>query len=68
MAQNARAGSRRLQSLSPTERAEAINFIAEALVERQDELLRVNALDLAKVGLFHAVAQVKMTLNVLLSH
>jgi len=48
MAQNARSGSRRLQQLSPTERAEAINFIAEALVDRQEELLRVNAMDLAK--------------------
>ena len=50
MAQNARSGSRKLQSLSPAERAEAIDFIADALIERQDELLRVNALDLAKVG------------------
>merc|ERR1719471_2600867 len=48
MAQNARMGSRKLQSLSPAERAEAINFIADALVDRQEELLRVNKKDLAK--------------------
>ena len=50
MAQNARMGSRKLQSLSPAERAEAINFIADALVDRQEELLRVNKKDLAKVS------------------
>ena len=68
MAQNARAGSRRLQSLSPTERAEAINFIAEALVERQDELLRVNALDLAKVGLLMQCSIKSQDDNILLFH
>ena len=59
MAQNARMGSRKLQSLSPAERAEAINFIADALVDRQEELLRVNKKDLAKVSYFLRFAKDK---------
>ena len=59
MAQNARMGSRKLQSLSPAERAEAINFIADALVDRQEELLRVNKKDLAKVSYFLRLAKEK---------
>jgi len=54
MAQNARSGSRKLQSLSAAERAEVIRFIADALVARQDDLLKVNKLDLdraAKAGI-----------------
>ena len=63
MAQNARMGSRKLQSLSPAERAEAINFIADALVDRQEELLRVNKKDLAKVSYFLRFAKTNMLLS-----
>jgi len=67
MAQNARMGSRKLQSLSPAERAEAINFIADALVDRQEELLRVNKKDLAKAEMDGVTgpmfARLKLTSN-----
>jgi len=46
MAQNARSGSRKLQSLSPSERANVITNIADALVERKDEILTANRKDL----------------------
>merc|ERR1719334_2060932 len=46
LAKNSRTGSRRLCGLEPEERADIIRHLADALIERQEELLRVNALDL----------------------
>jgi len=46
MAINARSGSRKLQSLSPSERANVITNIADNLVKRKDEIIRANRLDL----------------------
>merc|ERR1719189_2494811 len=46
MAQNARSGSRKLQSLSPSERANVITNIADNLVKRKDEIMAANRLDL----------------------
>ena len=42
LAKNARKGSRRLQSLSPTERAEIITNIGDALTRRTDEIININ--------------------------
>ena len=39
LAKNARNGSRRLQSLSPGERAQIIHTIASKLVERTDDIM-----------------------------
>merc|ERR1719220_684312 len=46
MAQNARSGSRKLQSLSPSERSNVITNIADNLVKRKDEILIANRQDL----------------------
>ena len=43
---SARSGSRKLQSLSPSERANVITNIADNLVKRKDEIIRANRLDL----------------------
>ncbi|XP_063993526.1 delta-1-pyrroline-5-carboxylate synthase [Diachasmimorpha longicaudata] len=54
VAENARAGSRILQSLMPEQRAAAINTLADLLKSRQSEILAANANDLEdarKVGL-----------------
>ena len=40
------SGSRKLQSLSPSERANVITNIADNLVKRKDEIIRANRLDL----------------------
>ena len=42
----ARIGSRKLQSLSPTERANVITNIADNLVKRKEEIIRANKMDL----------------------
>ena len=47
----ARNSSRKLQSLTPLERADVITVIAEELVKRQDEILMVNKKDLDKAAL-----------------
>ena len=44
LAKNARKGSRRLQSLSPTERAEIITNIGDSLTRRTDEIININRL------------------------
>ena len=43
LAKNARKGSRRLQSLSPTERAEIITNIGDSLTRRTDEIININS-------------------------
>jgi delta-1-pyrroline-5-carboxylate synthetase len=48
LAKNARNGSRSLQALSPSERAQIITSIADALIRRSDEILTANKLDLVK--------------------
>ena len=45
---SARSGSRKLQTLSPLERANVISDIADQLVKRQEEILLVNKKDLDK--------------------
>jgi delta-1-pyrroline-5-carboxylate synthetase len=50
LAKSARKGSRRLQSLSPTERAQIITTIGDSLIRRSDEILKVNQLDLDKAS------------------
>ncbi|XP_049872427.1 delta-1-pyrroline-5-carboxylate synthase isoform X2 [Pectinophora gossypiella] len=54
LAENARSGSRTLQSLSPADRASAIHSLANLLVEKQDQVLEANNKDLeeaTKTGL-----------------
>ncbi|XP_077256477.1 delta[1]-pyrroline-5-carboxylate synthase isoform X2 [Temnothorax americanus] len=46
IAENARVGCRKLQALSPEERAECIKILADLLESRQSEILAANALDL----------------------
>ncbi|XP_071654212.1 delta-1-pyrroline-5-carboxylate synthase isoform X2 [Temnothorax longispinosus] len=46
VAENARVGCRKLQALSPEERAECIKILADLLESRQSEILAANALDL----------------------
>ncbi|XP_035782326.1 delta-1-pyrroline-5-carboxylate synthase-like [Anopheles albimanus] len=46
LAENARTGSRILQNLSATERAQAVNTLADLLISRQDKILEANAKDL----------------------
>ncbi|XP_074095744.1 delta[1]-pyrroline-5-carboxylate synthase isoform X2 [Cotesia typhae] len=46
VAENARVGSRLLQALKPEERASCINFLADLLETRQNEILAANAKDL----------------------
>lgn len=42
----ARVGSRLLQSLTPAERATAVNNLADLLITKQDQILEANAKDL----------------------
>ena len=56
LAKNARKGSRRLQSLSPTERAEIITNIGDALTRRADEIINVN-----RLALIHTETLIKYT-------
>ncbi|XP_071582783.1 delta-1-pyrroline-5-carboxylate synthase isoform X2 [Temnothorax nylanderi] len=46
VAENARVGCRKLQALSPEERAECIKILAGLLESRQSEIFAANALDL----------------------
>ncbi|XP_058061064.1 delta-1-pyrroline-5-carboxylate synthase [Anopheles bellator] len=46
LAENARSGSRVLQNLSASERAQAVNTLAELLISRQPYILEANAKDL----------------------
>jgi len=46
MAKNARNGSRKLQSLAPSERADIITKIANSLIRNQNEILAANQVDL----------------------
>ncbi|XP_076317164.1 delta-1-pyrroline-5-carboxylate synthase-like isoform X1 [Tachypleus tridentatus] len=48
MAVNARKGSRILQSLTPEQRSEAINKIAELLQSRKEEILQANSRDIKR--------------------
>ena len=50
LAQNARNGSRKLQSLSPSERADVIAHIADSLVKREDEIMAYNQMDLDRAA------------------
>lgn len=46
IAENARNGSRILQNLTPDERAQAVNKLADLLISRQSQILEANAKDL----------------------
>lgn len=46
LADNARIGSRVLQTLSPSDRASAIHSLSEALINKQEEILEENSKDL----------------------
>ncbi|XP_044736470.1 delta-1-pyrroline-5-carboxylate synthase [Chrysoperla carnea] len=46
LAENARSGGRALQSLTPEERASAVNTLADLLISKQNEVLDANARDL----------------------
>lgn len=46
----AREGSRTMQSLTPSERASAVETLANLLLTRQSEILEANALDLAEAA------------------
>ncbi|XP_073998567.1 delta[1]-pyrroline-5-carboxylate synthase isoform X2 [Rhodnius prolixus] len=48
LAENARIGSRVLQSLQPEERAACIRILAELLLSKQSEILAANAKDIAE--------------------
>ncbi|PSN57805.1 Delta-1-pyrroline-5-carboxylate synthase [Blattella germanica] len=48
LAENARAGSRILQSLAPEERANCINTLADLLISKQEDILDANNKDLAE--------------------
>ncbi|XP_022241013.1 delta-1-pyrroline-5-carboxylate synthase-like isoform X2 [Limulus polyphemus] len=48
MAVNARKGSRILQSLTPEQRSDAINRIAELLQSRKEEILQANSRDITR--------------------
>ncbi|XP_065226756.1 delta-1-pyrroline-5-carboxylate synthase [Planococcus citri] len=48
LAEDARVGSRVLQSLAPADRAHAIDTMAELLIKRQTEILDANSKDLAE--------------------
>nr|CAD7265137.1 unnamed protein product [Timema shepardi] len=48
MAENARQGSRVLQTLAPEDRAHCIHTLADLLVSRQSKILEANAKDLAE--------------------
>ncbi|XP_018328804.1 delta-1-pyrroline-5-carboxylate synthase [Agrilus planipennis] len=48
MAENARSGSRRLQSLTPEERAFCIHTLADLLISKQADVLDANAKDLSE--------------------
>ena len=47
LAGKVRAGSRQLQSLLPQDRTRALEMMADALLEKQSDLLAANAIDLA---------------------
>ena len=47
LAAKVRAGSRQLQSLLPQDRTRALEMVADALLDRQSDLLTANAIDLA---------------------
>lgn len=54
LAENARAGSRILQSLTPEERAASVHTLADLLITKQAQILEANAKDIAdgtKAGL-----------------
>ncbi|XP_055307359.1 delta-1-pyrroline-5-carboxylate synthase [Sitodiplosis mosellana] len=46
LAENARSGSRTLQSLTPEERASSVNTLADLLITKQSQILEANAKDL----------------------
>lgn len=46
LAENARSGSRILQSLTPEERAASVNTLADLLITKQSQILEANAKDL----------------------
>jgi len=46
LAKNARNGSRTLSSLTPSDRADIIQTIADLLIQKEDEILAANKLDL----------------------
>ncbi|KAG8277423.1 hypothetical protein J6590_042657 [Homalodisca vitripennis] len=48
LAENARHGSRKLQALSPSDRASCISTLADLLISRQADILAANAKDLAE--------------------
>ncbi|XP_018796152.1 PREDICTED: delta-1-pyrroline-5-carboxylate synthase [Bactrocera latifrons] len=48
LAENARIGSRQMQALSPEQRANAVNHLADLLVSREEFILQANAKDLAE--------------------
>ncbi|XP_054259088.1 delta-1-pyrroline-5-carboxylate synthase isoform X1 [Macrosteles quadrilineatus] len=48
LAENARAGSRKLQALSPSDRANCIFTLADLLISRQSDILAANAKDIAE--------------------
>ena len=48
---SARSGSRKLQSLSPSERANVITNIAENLVKRKEDIIQANKMDLREAEL-----------------
>jgi delta-1-pyrroline-5-carboxylate synthetase len=50
LAKSARKGSRLLQALSPSERAQIITTIGDSLIRRSDEILNINQLDLDKAS------------------
>uniref|UniRef100_W8BEN1 Delta-1-pyrroline-5-carboxylate synthase n=1 Tax=Ceratitis capitata TaxID=7213 RepID=W8BEN1_CERCA len=48
LAENARVGSRQMQALSPEQRANAVNHLADLLLSREEFILQANAKDLAE--------------------
>ncbi|XP_053954507.1 delta-1-pyrroline-5-carboxylate synthase [Anastrepha ludens] len=48
LAENARVGSRQMQALTPEQRANAVNHLADLLVSREEFILQANAKDLAE--------------------
>ncbi|KAK4882007.1 hypothetical protein RN001_005326 [Aquatica leii] len=48
MAENARKGGRRLQTLSPEDRSNCVQMLADLLITRQYEILEANAKDMAE--------------------
>lgn len=57
LAVKVRTGSRQLQSLPPQDRTRALEMVADALLDRQSDLLAANAIDLAAAeSRFHSLA------------